>query len=237
MIHNYVGNNPFLNIKIGIDRFADFAKNHLTFLKNNNKDGSLDEIIAILEASVTEFDIWNSKQDKDTNTKTSKTETLDSIEDGFEDFMKEVYKEVNYKFEEDKPEVFKQFFPNGRSEYINITRTEAPVLLKRIADLTNTHKADLKAGMADKAKKYLVDYTAKRIEQKDGEGTVKDGSKDGKTLRAEVAKNMKTVLLELLLKHKENESEVYKYYDAKVINMNKRNNQSDDDTNPTPPKG
>lgn len=237
MIHHYVNTNPFLSIRIGINRFADFAKNHLTFLKNNNKNGILDELIAILEASVTEFDAWNSKQDKDTNTKTSKTETLDSIEDDFEDFMKEVWKEVNYKFEDDKPEVFKQFFPNGRSEYINIARTEAPVLLKRIADLTDTHKADLKSGMAERAKTYLTSYTNKRLEQKDGESTVKDGSKDGKTLRAEVAKNMKTVLLELLLIHKDNESEVFKYYDAVVINTHIRNNQNDEDTNPIPPVG
>jgi hypothetical protein len=50
MIHRYINTNPFLSIKIGINRFADFAKNHLTFLKNNNKNSSLDELISILEA-------------------------------------------------------------------------------------------------------------------------------------------------------------------------------------------
>ncbi len=236
MIHQFVENNPFLSLKIGSERFIDFVKKHLAYMVANNTGGTLDALIALLTPTITAFEKWESDKDKSENTRSGKTDSLDEIVNGFETFIDDVYKEAAYKFEDDKPEVFVQFFPNGKSEYNHITRTAAAVLLKRIADLCDTHKAELKAGMSDKAKNFYNDYTNKRKEQQLEIGNVQDGSDEGITLRVNVAKKMKSVLLRLLIIHEDNEREVLKYYDAEVLNMYKRKNEKDTNTPPiTPP--
>jgi hypothetical protein len=234
MIDNFVQNNPFLSIRVGSDRFIDFVKNHYAYLQANNTDKKFDELLSILDPAIAEFEKWEKEQDQSANTRSGKTDSLDKIIDGFETFMDKVHKEVTYKFEDTDHEVFMQFFPNGKSEYNNITRTAAPILLKRIADLCAKHKAELKDGMDAEAKSYYDNFISKRKEQQEEIGGVQDGSGKGATLRENLAKNMKTVLLHLLLIHKDNEMEVYKYYDAEVLNMYKQ--KKDKNAPPTPPK-
>jgi hypothetical protein len=234
MIYQFVENNPFLAVKIGAVRFIDFVKNHYEYLVANNTNGHLDNLIALLEPAITAFEKWETSQDESQNTRSGKTNSLDEIVKGFETFMDSVWKEVSYKFEDDNHEVFVQFFPSGKSEFNNITRTDAPVLLKRIANLCETHRTEIKAGMPEQATAFYDNYTNKRKEQQKEIGNVQDGSDEGITLRTNLAKKMKGVLLRLLIIHEDNEKEVFKYYDAEVLNMYKRNNGKDIPP-PTPP--
>jgi len=222
MIFEYL-ENPFQLKRLGHLKYNRFVQKHYKYLQANNLDESLTTFINDLTPKTTAYETWLSSQDLEKNVSESKTESLDEIENNFEDFMDEVYREVNYKFAKKYPEIFAVCFPNGKNEYNNITRTNAVVLLTRVSDFCTLHKAELPAGMDTDANNFLASYKAKVGEQQEGIGDVKDGSVDGNKLREQVAKEMKTVFLNLLLKHKENEAEVLKYYDAEVLNYYKRN--------------
>lgn len=221
MIFEYL-ENPFELKRLGSLKFNNFVKKHYSYLQANNNDGSLTPLINGLEPKVTAYETWLNKKDADKNESVSKTDSLNDIENNFEDFMDEVWTEVNYKFAKKNPETFALCFPNGKSEYNNITRSNAVVLMTRVSDFCSLHKAELPAGMDTEAKIFLDSYKLKRGEQQDTIGDVKDGSEDGTELRNDVAKKMKTVFLNLLIKHEDNETEVLKYYDAEVLNYYKR---------------
>lgn len=221
MIFEYL-ENPFELKRLGSLKFNNFVKKHYSYLQANNNDGSLTLLINSLEPKVTAYETWLNKKDADKNELVSKTDSLNDIENNFEDFMDEVWTEVNYKFAKKNPETFALCFPNGKSEYNNITRSNAVVLMTRVSDFCALHKAELPAGMDTEAKNFLDSYKLKRGEQQDTIGDVKDGSEDGTELRNDVAKKMKTVFLNLLIKHEDNETEVLKYYDAEVLNYYKR---------------
>jgi len=221
MIFEYL-ENPFQLKRLGSLKFNNFVKKHFSYLQSNNTDGSLTPLINSLEPKITTYETWLNKKDADRNASVAKTDSLDEIENNFEDFMDDVWKEVSYKFDKKNPEIFAKCFPNGKSEYNNITRSNAVVLFTRVADFCAIHKAELPAGMDTEAKNFLDSYKLKRGEQQDTIGDVKDGSEDGTELRNDVAKKMKTVFLNLLIKHEDNEAEVLKYYDAEVLNYYKR---------------
>lgn len=237
MIFNFL-ENPYENVKIGAKKFAKFASKHLSALEANNDQNDLTDIIALVKNDVEEFVAWVGDKDEDGNESKSNTKNIDTITDDFETFMDDVWEEVNYKFGRKKPDVYMLCFPNGLNEYNNITRTNAPILIKRVADFCDKYKADLPAGMPAEAKKFQTDYADKQKEQEEGQSNVKDSSKEGEVLRQKLAKSMKTVLLSLLLKHKDNENEVLKYYDAETINYYKRTSKkmAEDKTPPPPAK-
>ena len=214
--------NPFELKRLGYAKYVVFAKKHLNYLIANNGDGSLTALINLLTPVIVALETWVTKQDAEGNVQKSKTESLDEIENNFEDFVDEVWDEATYKFAKKNPEIFAQCFPNGLSEYNNITRANAVKLITRVNNFCTQHKAELPAGMDVKATSFLVSYTEKLGEQQHEIGEVKDGSEEGKNLRGVVAKQMKKVFLNLLLKYEDNEEEVLKYYDMETVNYNVR---------------
>lgn len=231
MIFHFLENPLELN-RLGNERYRKFVNTTINFLKANNATGALTDFITLLENSFNPFEKWLNDQDVATSTRTGKTGSVDTILNDFEEFMDEVWDEVNYKFAKKQPEVFIICFPNGKSEYNKITRTNAPLLIKRVADFCKANSANLPAPMVAEAAEFDISYNEKRDEQQEEIGGVKEGSTDGKQLRAEVALNMKIVLLNLLLIHIKNQDEVLNYYDAEEINFNIRRNKANKNTPP-----
>lgn len=231
MLFNFL-ENPFELKRIGNAKYNAFTKKHFSYLTANNTDSSLTPFINLLSAPITAFETWMNIHDSDGNVKKSKTESLDEIENNFEDFVDEVWDEASYKFAKKNPEIFAQCFPSGKSEYNNITRVNAVMLITRVANFCKLHKAALPAGMDTDASNFLLNYTTKLTEQQNEIGGVKDGSVEGKNLRGVVAKEMKTVFLNLLLKYKDNEEEVLKYYDMETVNYNVRRKVKEVETPP-----
>ena len=95
-----------------------------------------------------------------------------------------------------------------------------------MADFCATHSASLPAPIVAEAAEFDLSYNEERDEQQEEIGGVKEGSTDGKQLRAEVALNMKIVLLNLLLINIKNQEVVLDYYDAEEINYNVRRNKA-----------
>lgn len=231
MIFHFLENPLELN-RLGNERYRKFVNTTINFLKANNATGALTDFITLLENSFNPFEKWLNDQDVATSTRTGKTGSVDTILNDFEEFMDEVWDEVNYKFAKKQPEVFIICFPNGKSEYNKITRTNAPLLIKRVADFCKANSANLPAPMVAEAAEFDISYNEKRDEQQEEIGGVKEGRTDGKQLRAEVALNMKIVLLNLLLIHIKNQDEVLNYYDAEEINFNIRSNKTNKNTPP-----
>jgi hypothetical protein len=225
MILHFLENPLELN-RLGNERYRKFVNTHINFLKANNVSGALTVFINLLENSFTPFEKWLNDQDLATSTRTGKTGSVDSILKDFEEFMDEVWDEVNYKFAKKEPKVFINCFPNGKSEYNKITRTNAPLLIKRVADFCATHSASLPAPIVAEAAEFDLSYNEERDEQQEEIGGVKEGSTDGKQLRAEVALNMKIVLLNLLIINIKKQEVVLDYYDAEEINYNVRRNKA-----------
>lgn len=218
--------NPFARIKVGSDKFYKFVEAHLQSLKANNEGGKFDSLITKLTALIAPYLAWLSTQDKSTIDRGGDTDTVNILLDNFEDFVDSLFKEVNYVFD-DNETVIHEVFPNGKSEYNNITIINAPVLLQRVADFCAAHKTALKAGRDIASLKFVTDFKNERYEQLGSKSDVSTGSTEGKTLRSAIAVYLYEVLLHLLLAHIENPKAVEQYYDFSIVRIRRKANKDD----------
>lgn len=218
--------NPFAHIKVGSGKFYKFVEAHLQSLIANNEGGKFDVLITKLTALLASYQAWLSTQDKSTIDRSGDTDTVNILLDDFEDFADVLFKEVNYVFD-DNETVIHEVFPNGKSEYNNITIINAPVLLQRVADFCAAHKTDLKAGRDTASLKFVTDFKNERDEQLGSKSDVSTGSTEGKTLRSAIAVYLYEVLLHLLLAHIENPKVVEQYYDFSIVRIRRKAKEDD----------
>lgn len=218
--------NPFAHITVGSSKFYKFVEAHLQSLKANNEGGKFDVLITKLTALLAPYQAWLSTQDKSTIDREDDTDTVNAILDKFEDFIDSLFKEVNYVFDDNKS-VIHEVFPNGKSEYNNITIMNAPVLLQRVADFCTEHKTNLKAGRDTTSLQFLSDFKTERGEQLGSKSTVSTGSTEGKTLRNAIAVYLYEVLLHLLLAHIDNPKAVEQYYDFSIVRIRRKAKEDD----------
>ncbi len=217
----HILSNPFAKITVGNAKFYKFVKAHLESLKAANEGGRFNAIITKLTALLEPYGDWLSDQDQTTIEKETDTDTVNTVLDDFEDFVSSRWKEVNYVFEKDDA-IRHEIFPNGKSEYNNVTLFEAPVLLKRVADFCAAHKTSLKAGRDTESKKYLDDFNADRGEQLGSKGSVSTGSTEGKTLRHAIATYLYEGLIKIILLHIDNPTATEKYYDFSIVRIRRK---------------
>jgi hypothetical protein len=218
--------NPFARIKVGSGKFYKFVEAHLQSLKANNEGGKFDVLIAKLTALLNPYQAWLSTQDKSTIDREDDTDTVNLLLDDFEDFVDVLWKEVNFVFA-DNNSVIHNLFPNGKSEYNNITIINAPVLLQRVADFCAAHKTALKAGRDTVSAQFVTDFKTERDEQLGSKSDVSTGSTEGKTLRNAIAVYLYEVLLNLLLAHIENPKAVEQYYDFSIVRIRRKAKAND----------
>jgi hypothetical protein len=222
--------NPFAKIEVGYVKFYKFVKAHLESLKAANDGNGFDAIIAKLTALITPYEKWLSTQDQHTIDRAGDTDVVNKILDDFELLVDSLWKEVNFVFENDAT-IKHAIFPNGKSEYNNVTLLEAPVLLQRVADFCNTHKASLKAGRDIASKQLLDSFNAERSEQLGSKSDVSTGSTEGKSLRAAITTYLYESLLRQILIHIDNPAAVEKYYDFSIVRV--RGSKKDSSNTPT----
>lgn len=215
MINNLL-ENPFLNSRMSNDDFGLLVLGHIQFLKAQNKSKAFDKMIAKLEPNYNGFQEFLNSQNKANTEKAGKTMSVKSILKNFNAFIDDLNDEI-ISWKRKKPEVFNSFFPSGKKEYKGASITEIEALMKRLSDACANNKDISKANTA-LAAQFLADFKLARELQLGGKGEVKEGSDDGKNIRAALAKAMYSVLIDLIQLNIDDTEKVKTFYESQFIN-------------------
>lgn len=197
--------------------FGTFLESHGEALSTVNTDGKYKDLLDLLKPKSDAYIKWLEKHDITTINRKGKTIDVNKVLIDFKRFIKdEVHKEVSCKFEKKNQAIFNAFFPKGLSEYSNINKKNAKVLIGRIVTACSTYKAELPAGLDTQAAAFSKDFELSYSTQLASKSNVKDASSEGDTLRAEAAKVLYVNLLRLLLMHADNPKQVLNLYDLTV---------------------
>ncbi|TGE23721.1 hypothetical protein E5K00_00470 [Hymenobacter aquaticus] len=210
--------NPFASKKMARDDFRDLMDGHLSRLASQNKAGRYAAMIASLEPHQAAYHALLGEQDQNLGQRLGKTDTVEELLAEFKQFAKdELLVEAEYQFKRKKPnaEALTAFLPKGRKEYSQATLLTLPTLLQRVADLTQTYKAELGADLATKATDLQAAYTTARETQGEAKGDVQGNSKEEKKLRKAAARQLKLNLLDQVKLHIDEPEAVLALYDAK----------------------
>jgi hypothetical protein len=156
--------NLFDRKDIATFRLLAFAHFLLAALISNNKNNENDSYIAKLTADIAAMEAGMSKQEVALAKQFSKTGTVDDVVDDFETYMHSAYVDIAFNTKSN-PEAIEQFYPRGKSEYNNVSRSDAPIIMKRVSDLAETHSALIGKDLKAKLQSFVTTYATARETQ------------------------------------------------------------------------
>lgn len=221
--------NPFASSRIAREDFRDLMQGNLSRMAGQNTGGAYTAMMAALQPHHDAYAAFLGEQDEALGGRYGDTDAVDKLLADFKAWTKkELLVDVPYVFTRTKPNpgALTEFLPKGRREYGRATLLTLPTLLKRVADLTAAHKADLGQPLADHAAKLQADYLAARQTQGASKGEVQDDSKQEKKLRKAAARQLKLNLLDQVKLHLDDADAVKSLYDPKLFTQPKKGDQS-----------
>lgn len=221
--------NPFANSRRSNEEFGLLVLSHIKYLEAANEDDIYSDLITALKPAYQNFRDWLSRQETAKTTKKGKTMSVNEVLYEVDLFIDDLY-EAAYSWKRKKPPVFNSLFPNGKTEYTNLNKTNAETVLKRLSDACAGNNG-LDDTIKARALSLYGSFVSARQEQLGQKGDVKEGSEDGRSLRLQLSKQMHLVLLKLIIKYIDDTEKVKSFYDTQFINPKVAKKKKDETPN------
>lgn len=153
--------NLFNRANIFTFRLVAFAHYLLASLTTHNNANVYDNYISLLGQKLGDVEKEMDEIDLTLAVQLAKTGTVDDLVDDFEEYMSNAYVDIVFKTKS-TPEALNEFYPRGKSEYNNLLRSEAPIIMQRISDLGKKHQALIGVDMKDRMGSFVTLYDAAR---------------------------------------------------------------------------
>lgn len=170
-----------------LERHADDVIAKLT---NGNTGGVFNSILNPLVAAMVPFKAELGDVDTSKNTLLGKTQTVDGFIASFKTFMKENYIAIAAKLGNDKAPAFLEFYPNGKTEYSNITKTKMPTITTRLNTAATSNSAALGATLTAQLQGFSTQWIALRKQQLDNKAVLKTNRTERSTARVNVENSL-----------------------------------------------
>ena len=186
--------NIFDDKKIIPTYIERFAEDVIAKLIKNNGANEYDIVLNPLQASMIPFRSELGQVDTTLNIQVGKTATVDTFIADFTLYMKNKYIPIAAALGGDKTPAFKEFYPHGKTEYTNITKTKIPTVMDRLKTAATTHQAAIGATISGELQAFQTQWTALRKQQLEGKSALKTNRSDRTTAR----KAVETALLKTI---------------------------------------
>ena len=145
--------------------FLAHAKDHLQRLTNSNTTHQYDSIIAFLTPLIAALSLEVVNEDTAINIRKAKTDTLGELSLGFSHTMSELEGVIAHSCGGKTSESFKEFYPNGLTEYSKPSRDNIEIYLGRITKATTKYSSLLNPADATTLLALQTNYDAARASQ------------------------------------------------------------------------
>jgi hypothetical protein len=178
--------NIFDDRNITPDYLARFADDVIAKLIQNNTTNGYDTVLAPLQNTMIPLRKELGEVDTTLNTQVGKTATVDSFIVEFAKYMKDNYVFIAAALGGDKTVAFKEFYPQGKTEYNTITKTKIPTVMERLKTVAVSYQTQLGATISTKLQSFQTQWTALRGSQLQQKSAVKTNRSDRTIARRNV---------------------------------------------------
>jgi hypothetical protein len=155
-------------------------------LIQNNGTNEYDTVLNPLQASMIPFRSELGQVDTTLNIQVGKTATVDSFILNFKAYMNEKYMPIAVALGNDKTPAFKEFYPQGKTEYTQLTKTKIPTVMERLKTAAINNQTAIGAVISGELQAFQNDWILVRKTQLEGKAAVKTNRSDRTTARKEV---------------------------------------------------
>jgi hypothetical protein len=178
--------NIFDDERITPNYLARFGDDVVAKLTQNNTGSTLDVVLNPLKAAMIPLRGELGQVDTTLNLQVGKTATVDVFIEGFTQYMRDNYINIAAKLGGDKTPAFTEFFPHGKTEYTQITKTKIPTVMDRLKTAATSHTAELGATITGQLQAFQTQWLALRDNQLKGKAAVKTNRVERTTARRTV---------------------------------------------------
>jgi hypothetical protein len=175
--------NIFTNKNITPLRLSNFTNDTVTRLTNSNADGKFTDLIAALTAKNNLFSSGLSNIDTTVGVKKGKTQTVNEVQQSFGEYLSEYESEIAHSVGGFKSAAYLAFYPHGVSEYSAASKTQMPLLVKRINTLATANAAQLGEPRTTDMQAFLGEWEAALTDQGSSNSSLSDDRSSRETLR------------------------------------------------------
>jgi len=162
----------FLSDEVTKERLLSFARDCLSRLTADNTNHQFDDTISFLTSAITQMSTDVNKVDSAVNIRKAKTDTVIETSGGLGATMSKLEGIIAYNLDGRDTEAYKEFYPNGISEYYKPTREEATKLTARITTATGKYNTQLGVKVTNELMALDTCYNTARSSQTSASGNV-----------------------------------------------------------------
>jgi hypothetical protein len=215
--------NFYSDDKIGnlyIERHADDC---IAKMNRNNAKGEFDSVLNPLKAGMIPFKAELGDVDTSVNVLLGKTQTVDGFIAGFVGFMKDSYIDIASKLGGEKSAAFLEFFPRGKNEYNQITKTKMPTITTRINTAATNNATALGATLTTKLQSFKTDWVSVRNLQLKSKADLKGNRTERSTARITVENCLIAAVRFVANKYPGDEAKCLQFFDFSLLEGVHRN--------------
>lgn len=178
--------NFYADPKIAPTYLERHADDTIAKITRNNTGGIFDTILNPLNAAMIPFKAELDDVDTSVNTLLGKTKNVDDFIQQFINFMKDNYINIAAKLGGEKTAAFLEFFPRGKNEYNQITKTQMPTITSRINTAATANATALGTTLTTQLQAFKTDWVAVRNKQLKVKADLKTNRTERSTARITV---------------------------------------------------
>ena len=156
--------NHFNSSQVSDDNLRKFAEDHLQRLTANNTGNLYTSLLADTQVLYDDFNTIIKKEDQTFSQQQGKTLTTDNVISDFVQMVSRKEGAVRSEFGKDSPE-YQEFFPNGLSEYHQVSKANAEMLMERMKNAGQTYIAQLGQNFVTIFDTFFTQYITARQQQ------------------------------------------------------------------------
>jgi hypothetical protein len=183
---NMLFGNLFDDRRITPYYLSRFAQDVLAKLQENNNGDMYNLLISPLQTAFEPFRKELGEVDTTLNEQVGKTQTVDEFIKQFVAFMKDYYVNIAAALGNEKATAFKEFYPNGKSEYTKASKTKIPTIVDRLYVVSEKYSDKLGPSLTEQLRAFKPNWDAVRQSQLQQKSAVKTNRSDRTTARRNV---------------------------------------------------
>lgn len=216
--------NHFDTKAISDANLRKFAETHIACLYANNGNGQYSQMINSTEQAFQAFSNAINQEDIVFSQQQGNTIRVDDIIEQFKQYIRKKEGLVRSEYGTDSPE-YQEFFPLGLTEYSQISKTNAEMLMQRVTDAASNYAGTLGNAFAQQLQSLLDSYRTARSNQLQKIGTVSVKKTETAQARTALERQLMRNILALASEFLEDTSKIDTFFDQSIV---RRANVQDD---------
>jgi hypothetical protein len=232
VIAKYAFGNFFNNERITTVRLAKFGHDAQNRLISQNTNDEYTPIITIFKDPLQGVQDEIDQVDVALGIQKGKTLTVDQFIKLFKKTMREKEGVIADAVGGFDSAGYLEFYPKGKTEYSQATKTEMPKLVDRVSILAESHAGQLSPALVATLQAFKTSWNLSRDGQEQQKGNLSDNRVDRNELRIKLEISLLVAIHQIALKFPGNEEQCKKFFDFNLLFAVPKGKKKDDTQNP-----